>query len=57
MESNSKCLNIRPWSFSIIKRDYNKIIRIYGIIAISKSAFEKKDISNIIDNQLKSTGD
>ena len=23
----------------------------------SKSAFEKKDISNIIDNQLKSTGD
>lgn len=57
MESDSKCLNIRPWSFNIIKRDCNKIIRIYGIIAVRRPAFEKKDISNIIDNQLKSTGD
>lgn len=57
VESDSKCLNIRPWSFNIIKRDCNKIIRIYGIIAVRRPAFEKKDISNIIDNQLKSTGD
>ena len=57
VESDLNCLNIRPWSFNIIKRGYDNVIRIYGLIAIRKSVFEERDISNIINNQLKSTGD